>query len=72
MEALSRLSADEEVSRSLYRMGFRSLDEVVEASEAELASVPGVSSDDVAASSKRCWPGRWRRYARNAWQRWPP
>ena len=31
MAALSRLSVDEEVSRSLYRMGFRSLDEVVDA-----------------------------------------
>jgi predicted flap endonuclease-1-like 5' DNA nuclease len=30
-------------------MGFRSLDEVVEASESELASVPGISADDVAA-----------------------
>ncbi|MEM7138900.1 MAG: transcription termination factor NusA [Myxococcota bacterium] len=49
MAALSRLSADEEVSRSLYRMGFRSLDEVVEASENELASVPGVSAEQVAA-----------------------
>jgi hypothetical protein len=29
-------------------MGFRSLDEVVEASEGELASVPGVSAEDVA------------------------
>ena len=48
MEALSRLSADEEVSRSLYRMGFRTLDEVVEASEAELASVPGVAAEEVA------------------------
>ncbi|MDH3726714.1 MAG: transcription termination factor NusA [Myxococcales bacterium] len=48
MEALSRLSADEEVSHSLYRMGFRSLDEVVEASENELASVPGVSAEQVA------------------------
>ena len=48
MAALSRLSADEEVSRSLYRMGFRSLDEVVEASESELASVPGVSEQHVA------------------------
>jgi N utilization substance protein A len=48
MAALSRLSTDEEVSRSLYRMGFRSLDEVVDASEGELASVPGVSADDVA------------------------
>ncbi|NND30723.1 MAG: transcription termination/antitermination protein NusA [Myxococcales bacterium] len=48
MAALSRLSADEELSRSLYRMGFRSLDEVVEASEGELASVPGVSAEDVA------------------------
>ncbi len=48
MAALSRLSADEEVSHSLYRMGFRSLDEVVEASENELASVPGVSAEQVA------------------------
>jgi N utilization substance protein A len=48
MAALSRLSTDEELSGSLYRMGFRSLDVVVEASEAELASVPGVSADDVA------------------------
>jgi len=48
MAALSRLSANEEISRSLYRMGFRSLDEVVEASEGELASVPGISAEDVA------------------------
>jgi N utilization substance protein A len=48
MAALSRLSADEEVARSLYRMGFRSLDEVVDASEGELASVPGVAAEDVA------------------------
>ena len=47
MAALSRLGRDEELSRSLYRMGFRSLDEVVEASEAELASVQGLSADDV-------------------------
>ncbi|MGD8607935.1 MAG: transcription termination factor NusA [Myxococcales bacterium] len=47
MAALSRLSADEEVSRSLYRMGFRSLDEVVEASAGELASVPGIAADNV-------------------------
>ncbi len=49
MEALSRVSTDEELSQSLYRMGFRSLDEVVDASEAELASVPGVSEETVAA-----------------------
>jgi N utilization substance protein A len=49
MAALSRVSTDEDLSRSLYRMGFRSLDEVVEASESELASVPGISADDVAA-----------------------
>lgn len=48
MAALSRLSTDEELSRSLYRMGFRSLDEVVEASEGELASVPGIAAEDVA------------------------
>jgi transcription termination/antitermination protein NusA len=48
MAALARLSTDEELSRSLYRMGFRSLDEVVDASEGELASVPGVSADEIA------------------------
>jgi len=48
MAALSRLSTNEELSRSLYRMGFRTLDEVVDASEGELASVPGISADDVA------------------------
>jgi N utilization substance protein A len=48
MAALSRVSTDEDLSRSLYRMGFRSLDEVVEASESELASVPGISANDVA------------------------
>jgi len=47
MAALSRLSTNEELSRSLYRMGFRTLDEVVDASEGELASVPGISADDV-------------------------
>ncbi|MFA9412241.1 MAG: transcription termination factor NusA [Deltaproteobacteria bacterium] len=48
MDALSRLSTNEALSTSLYRMGFRSLDEVVDASENELASVPGISADDVA------------------------
>ncbi len=48
MTALSRLRTNEELAHSLYRMGFRSLDEVVEASEGELASVSGISADDVA------------------------
>jgi N utilization substance protein A len=48
MAALSRLSTNEALSSSLYRMGFRSLDEVVDASENELASVPGITADDVA------------------------
>ena len=48
MAALSRLSTNEALSGSLYRMGFRSLDEVVEASENELASVQGITADDVA------------------------
>ena len=53
MAALSRLSADEELSRSLYRMGFRSLDEVAEASEGELASVPGVLSGRCREAARR-------------------
>lgn len=47
MEALSRLSEDEELARNLYRMGFRSLDEVADAGVAELASIAGVAEEAV-------------------------
>jgi N utilization substance protein A len=43
MSALARIAwTDEELPRSLYKMGFRSLDEVAEAPEAELSQVHGV------------------------------
>ncbi len=47
MEALSRLSGNEELAQNLYRMGFRSLDEVADASVAELASIAGVAEEAV-------------------------
>lgn len=40
----------EQVARSMYRMGFRAIEELAEASEEELASIPGVG--DTAAASK--------------------
>jgi len=47
--ALARIEwKGEELSRSLYKMGFRNLDEVAEAQESELATVPGVGEDGAA------------------------
>lgn len=46
MRALSRIG-DEEVARSLYRMGFRTLDEVADAPADELATVEGIEEGDV-------------------------
>jgi N utilization substance protein A len=40
----------EQVARSMYRMGFRAIEELAEASEEELASIPGVG--DTAAAQK--------------------
>ena len=43
MEALGRIASDnEDLARTLYKMGFRSLDEVVEAPEAELSQIDGI------------------------------
>ena len=53
MAALTRLSDDEEIARQLYRMGFRSLDEVIEANAGELASVQGISEEEVYAVKER-------------------
>jgi transcription termination/antitermination protein NusA len=41
---------NEQVARSMYRMGFRAIEELAEASEEELASIPGVG--DAAAATK--------------------
>ena len=50
MDALGRIAgADEDLAKSLYKMGFRSLDEVAEAPEAELEQVPGVPDGGAAA-----------------------
>ena len=50
MSALSRISsADDELAKSMYKAGFRSLDEVAEAPEAELALIPGIGEDRASA-----------------------
>lgn len=46
MRALARIG-DEELARSLYRMGFRTLDEVAEAPRDELLTVEGIEADAV-------------------------
>lgn len=55
MAALTRLSDDEEIARQLYRMGFRSLDEVIDANASELASVQGIGEDQVQAVKERAF-----------------
>ncbi len=46
INALARIEWEsEDLPRSLYKMGFRNLDEVAEAPEDELATVPGVGED---------------------------
>jgi N utilization substance protein A len=55
-EAISGLamieSIDESVARTLYKLGFRTLDEVAEASEQELGGIPGLGGPDNAARIK--------------------
>jgi N utilization substance protein A len=49
-EAISQLaridSVSEQVARNMYRMGFRALEEVAEATEQELAGIQGVGADN--------------------------
>ncbi|MCC7536589.1 MAG: transcription termination/antitermination protein NusA [Deltaproteobacteria bacterium] len=56
-EALTALSLIESVheglARSMYKAGFRSLEEVAEANEQELASIPGVGGHEGAATLRR-------------------
>ncbi|MEZ4253185.1 MAG: transcription termination/antitermination protein NusA [Polyangiales bacterium] len=47
MAVLFRVDSDEEIARSLYRMGFRTLDEVAEASTEELLEVDGITNKNV-------------------------
>ncbi len=46
-------SADEEMVRSFYRMGFRNLDEVSEAPDEELMTIDGISTPERAAKIRR-------------------
>ncbi len=56
-QALSELgrirSADEEMVKSFYRMGFRSLDEVAEAHDDELQTIDGIDTAERAAQIRR-------------------
>ncbi|HJK89210.1 MAG TPA: transcription termination factor NusA, partial [Polyangiaceae bacterium LLY-WYZ-15_(1-7)] len=47
LRVLSRVDDDEEIARALYRMGFRTLDEVAEAPIEELLTVEGIDEDNV-------------------------
>ena len=55
-EAISALQqiegVGEQVARSMYRMGFRALEELVEATEVELAGIPGIGTPEEATKIK--------------------
>jgi len=48
LRRLARIDGEEGVAKDLYRMGFRGLDEVVEASSEELAEIDGIGEERVA------------------------
>jgi transcription termination/antitermination protein NusA len=56
-QALSEIgrmgSVDEEMVKSFYRMGFRSLDEIAEAQDEELLTIDGIDSGERAAQIRR-------------------
>src|SRR5207237_196835 len=56
-EAISALQqidgVTEAVARSMYRLGFRALEELAEATEAELAGIPGLGGDGAAVGIKK-------------------
>jgi transcription termination/antitermination protein NusA len=56
-EAISALQqidgVTEAVARSMYRLGFRALEELAEATEAELAGIPGLGGDGAATGIKK-------------------
>ncbi len=53
LDALARVGGPEDIARSLYKMGFRTLDEVAEASEGELSGVDGITPETAAAVKGR-------------------
>jgi transcription termination/antitermination protein NusA len=53
LDALARVGGPEDIARSLYKMGFRTLDEVAEASEGELSGVDGITPETAAAVKSR-------------------
>jgi len=53
MSALQQIDqVSENVAKSMYRLGFRSLEEVAEAAAEELAAIPGLGGQDVATQIK--------------------
>jgi N utilization substance protein A len=51
--ALQKLDGvSEQIARSMYRLGFRTLEELAEASEQELAAIPGLGGNDAATRIK--------------------
>jgi N utilization substance protein A len=54
LEEIARIpSADEEMVKSFYKMGFRSLDEIAEAPDEELQTIEGIDSAERAASIRQ-------------------
>ena len=54
MAALQQIDqVSDSVAKSMYRLGFRSLEEVAEAGSDELAAIPGLGGQDVAKSIKQ-------------------
>ncbi|MCL2824122.1 MAG: transcription termination factor NusA [Polyangiaceae bacterium] len=55
MVALQQIDdVSDSVAKSMYRLGFRSLEEVAEAGVDELGAIPGLGGQDVAARIKQC------------------
>jgi N utilization substance protein A len=55
MSALQQIDmVDEQTAKSMYRLGFRSLEEVGEATTEELAAIPGLGGTEVALKIKEC------------------
>jgi N utilization substance protein A len=53
ISTLQRAGVTEQVARSMYRAGFRAIEELIDASDAELAGIPGVATVEAAQNLKR-------------------
>ncbi|MEO0323800.1 MAG: transcription termination factor NusA, partial [Myxococcota bacterium] len=57
LSALSKVHSDEEVARTLYKMGFRTLDEVAEAPDDELLTIEGIDDTNIEEIRKNAIEG---------------